>query len=357
MILNNDRMVSIMFTGAGAPQAGTLIRKLRNNGDCACRLIALDMNEEVIGHYWADAFYKIPQAGTPGYVGRIKEILAKEKPDALLNVSENDVPPLAAISDEIEAMGTKFIGPSAEAVAVLTNKRKLYDRFRDVPGVKVPEYATPANLREFVDTAHAMGYPKRDLCFKPHQSKGTRGFRILTESHSKRDLLLNHKPTARYMSLGEFVSIFEGDPDFPQLLLMEVVTGEEVDCMAVAHKGEALLCTVKSRESHRWGVIDRGELVRRPEIVAIMEKITSNLELSYNILFQFIGGYLIEMGPRTSSYIFADSFIEPWIAIKLGIGMMSPNEVRALRTKIPYGRRMVRYMDQIFLAPDGSWSE
>ena len=263
-----------MFTAAGAPQAATLIRQLRNNGDCATRLIALDMNEEVIGRYWADAFYRIPQAGGPGYVERIKEIIAAEKPDALLNVSENDVPPLAAISAEIEAMGTKFIGPSAEAVAVLTNKRKLYDRFRDVPGVKVPEYATPTTLQEFVDTAHAMGYPNRDLCFKPHQSKGTRGFRILTEKFSKRDLLLNHKPTARYMSLGEFVSIFEGDPDFPQLLLMEVVAGEEVDCMAVAYEGEALLCTVKSRESHRWGVIDRGELISRPEIVETMEVIT-----------------------------------------------------------------------------------
>ena len=40
---------------------------------------------------------------------------------------------------------------------------------------------------------------------------------------------------------------------------MEVVAGEEVDCMAVAYQGEALLCTVKSRELHRWGVIDRGE--------------------------------------------------------------------------------------------------
>jgi carbamoylphosphate synthase large subunit len=345
-----------MLTGGGAPQASTLIRKLRNNGDCACRLIALDMNDEVIGRYWADAFYKIPQAGAPGYGKRIKEIVAAEKPDALLNVSENDVPPLAAISAEIEAMGTKFIGPSAEAVAVLTNKRKLYDRFRDVAAVKVPEYSTPETLQEFIDTAHAMGYPNRDLCFKPHQSKGTRGFRILTESQSKRDLLLNHKPTARYMSLGEFVSIFEDDPDFPQLLLMEVVAGEEVDCMAVAHRGEALLCTVKSRESHRWGVIDRGELLRRPGIVAKMEEITRNLELSYNILFQFIDGYLIEMGPRTSSYIFSDGFIEPWIAIKLGLGMMAPDEVRALRDKIPYGRRMVRYMDQIFIAPDGGWA-
>ena len=59
-------------------------------------------------------------------------------------------------------------------------------------------------------------------------------------------------------------------------------------------------------------------MVERPEIVAVMEKITENLGLSYNILFQFIDGYLIEMGPRTSTYIYADGFLRPWIAIKLG---------------------------------------
>jgi hypothetical protein len=31
--------------------------------------------------------------------------------------------------------------------------------------------------------------------------------------------------------------------------------------------------------------------------------------------------------------------------------------VRALRSKIPYGRRMLRYMEQIFIAPDGSSSD
>ena len=37
--------------------------------------------------------------------------------------------------------------------------------------------------------------------------------------------------------------------------------------------------------------------------------------------------------------------------------MITPDEVRALAPRIPYGRRMVRYMDQIFVAPDGSWSD
>ena len=349
-------IVSIAFTASGAPQAATLIRHLRNNGDCHVRLIALDMKPDVIGSFFADAFCQIPQAGMPGYKQRILEVLRQEKPDALLNCSENDVPPLADMADEIEALGTKFIGPPKQTIATLTNKLRLYERFTDNRAVKIPKYLVPTSVDEFVKMARELGYPKRDVCFKPHRSKGSRGFRILTERFSKRELLLEHKPTARYMSLDEFVGIFREDPNFPELLLMEVVAGEELDCMGIAYNGEALLCTVKTRESHRWGVIDRGELVRRPETVETMKEISRELGLSYNIYFQFISGYLIELGPRTSTYIFGETFCEPWIAVKLGLGMVTPDDVRAMQSKIPYGRRMLRYMDQIFYGPNGTWS-
>ena len=183
------------------------------------------------------------------------------------------------MAPEIEALGTKFVGPPSAAVSTLTNKLNLYERFKNNPIVKLPQYLVPSSLDEFIRMARDMGYPRRDLCFKPQQSKGSRGFRILTERFSKRNLLLEQKPTARYMSLDEFAGIFANDPDFPALLLMEVVGGEELDCMGLTYNGEALLCTVKTRESHRWGVIDRGGLVRRPEVVDVMKAITADLGL------------------------------------------------------------------------------
>jgi len=258
--------------------------------------------------------------------------------------------------DEIEAMGTAVVGSDADLIELADNKFRLYSEFGETDDDMVPEFASPDTLEEFVSCAHEMGYPARDLCFKPHISKGSRGFRILSQNIDRRDQLLNQKPTARYMRLDEFTSIFRDKPDFPKLLLMEVMLGEECDVMTIGHQAAALLTTVKSRESHRWGVIDKGELIDRPELVERTAKVIAKIPLSYNISLQFIGNKLLEINPRTSTFIYGPDFNEPWLAIKLALGLITPDEVRAYQEKIPYGRRMVRHMDQIFFEPDGQWT-
>lgn len=343
--------LSILMTAAGAPQSPTLYRKLRENGERPVRLIALDMDAEASGAFFADAFYRIPPAGDPGYEDRILEVVRRERPDVFLNVSEADVPCIAAIKDRIEAEGTAVCGSEAAILAIAQNKYALYRTLEDVDSGLVPEFASPPDLQSFIDTAKAMGYPRRPLCFKPHKSKGSRGFRILSEAFDRRDLLLNHKPISRYMTLAEFESVFAAHDDFPDLILMEVVGGEECDVMTIAYDGRALLTTVKSRESHRWGVIDRGELIERPDLVEKTQTIIAAVPLAYNISLQYIGGKLIEINPRTSTYIYDTHFNEPWLSIKLAAGLVTAEEVKAYQDRVPIGRRMVRYMDQIFFDP------
>lgn len=345
--------LTIMFTGAGAPQTPTLIRHLRDNGESPVRLVALDMNPEAVGRFMADAFYRIPPAGAEGYRDRILALVERERPDVFLNVSGSDVPEIARFRDRIEALGTPVMCADSETIDLVNDKYRLYQTFRDDPEVPVPAYTWPRDLEAFVKAAHDLGYPQRDVCFKPHVSKGSRGFRILSARFDRRDLLLNHKPVSRYMTLQDFISIFRDAEDFPRLMVMEMAEGEEVDAMTIGWQGEALLSTVKSRESNRWGVIDLGAHVERPQIVASIEAIVRRVPLRFNNSIQFIGGKLIEINPRTSTFIYQDDLNEPWLAIKLAAGLIGPEEVRAHQKNVRFGRRMVRYMDQIFFDPDG----
>ncbi len=348
--------ISIVITAAGAPQASTLIRHLRANGERPVRIVALDMNPEVVGRFLADSFRRIPPAGGDGYREAILDIVRREAPDAFLNCSGADVPQIARLKDEIERLGTRVLCSDADIIDLVNDKYRLFCALRDDPRVKVPEFHWPKSLDEFVATAKAMGYPRRDICFKPHVSKGSRGFRILSERFDRRDLLLSQKPTSRYMTLGEFVEIFRDAPDFPRLMLMEVADGEECDAMTIGWEGEALLTTVKSRESNRWGVIDIGAHIDRPEIVDSIAAICRRIPLRYNNSIQFIGGKIIEINPRTSTFIFQDDLNEPWIALKLALGLIAPEDVKALQPRVRMGRRMIRYMDQVFFEPDGTWS-
>jgi len=79
-----------------------------------------------------------------------------------------------------------------------------------------------------MERALELGYVESRVCFKPPVSKGSRGFRILASDIDRRDLLLNFKPEAVYMSLEEFKEIFSFG-DFPELMPMEVAEGDPFD--------------------------------------------------------------------------------------------------------------------------------
>ena len=79
--------------------------------------------------------------------------------------------------------------------------------------------------------------------------------------------------------------------------------------------------------------------------------ILNAIKLSYNVNLQFIEDQLIEINPRVSSFIFQDNLIFPYLAIKIALGELSPSDLKKRTEKIAYGRRMLRYMDQIFWEP------
>jgi carbamoyl-phosphate synthase large subunit len=150
------------------------------------------------------------------------------------------------------------------------------------------------------------------------------------------------------MSLDEFEEIFRDEEHFPDFLVMEYLEGQEYTTDSICLEGEELLTTVKTVEQARWGVIVRGELVDRPDLVDQTRQILRVIPLSYCVNIQFIGDKLIEINPRVSSFIYQQDLIAPYLAIKLALGEINQDDLREYRDKIEIGRRMVRYMDQVF---------
>lgn len=341
--------LKIIVTACGCPGASTLVRMLQNNGERPVTVVGVDMDREAIGRFLTDTFYTVPAAADEtAYLERILEIVEREQPDVLFPESSSEVPVLAKHRATIEALGTKVIVSSPESIALANDKYAMYEALREATDLLLPAYRWPKDLDEFVVAAHELGYPEKAVCFKPHVAKGSRGFRIMDAHISRRDLLLNYKPNSRYMSLDEFVTIFEQEPDFPDFLVMEYVEGQEVTTDSLCLDGEALLTTVKTVEQARWGVIVRGELVHRPDLLAQTAEILRVIPLSYNVNLQFIGEKLIEINPRVSTFIYQENLIAPYLAIKLALGELDAEGVRAYQGRIAYGRRMVRYMDQVF---------
>jgi carbamoyl-phosphate synthase large subunit len=261
------------------------------------------------------------------------------------------VPILAAHRELFEAKGVALPISDLEPIEIANDKFKMYEVLREKTEISLPAYRLVTSLDQFLEAAEELGYPDRSICFKPPVAKGSRGFRILDPHIDRKDLLLNYKPNSRYMSLNEFEAIFQGDPAFPKFLVMEYLEGMEYTTDPIALNGEMLLCTTKTVEAARWGVIVKGQLVDKPGLVEQTREILKAIPLSYNVNIQFIGDKLIEINPRVSSFIYQDDLIAPYVAIKLALAEITPDDVRRLQSPIEYGRRMVRYMDQVFWTP------
>jgi carbamoyl-phosphate synthase large subunit len=344
--------ITIVLTASGSPGASTCIRYLKGIEEREVRVVGVDANPEAVGRHFCDAFETVPASGDPAYVDRLLEVAVRHGADCLIPASSYEVNTVSAAAERFTRAGVKVLASEPEVLAVANNKYRLYDRLKDVPGVRLPDWRLVDSFDAFRAAWRDLDGDNRPLCFKPPYSKGSRGFRYLSGEVSRRDLLLNHKPDSKFMSLREFEEIFADDPDFPELLLMEVVDGEEIDTMVLGMDGECLLITHKTREKQRGGVITAGEQVDRPALDEAVRAIVREAPLRYNAGIQFIGGALIEINPRLSTFLYTPQWVEPYFAVKLALGEYSPDDVRALQKEVPVGLRMIRYFDQIFYRPD-----
>ncbi len=340
--------INVLLTAAGCPGASTCIRYLKSIAERQVRVIGVDAEKESIGQFLADGFYQIPSAEDNAYIDSLLTVCDQENIDCLVVSSSFEIEVIAKAKTLFEEQGIKVLASEPAALAIANNKQAIYEAFQDSAIVKIPEFRVVSSLEMFIEACQAMGYPNRELCFKPPQSKGSRGFRILTETISRRELLLNYKPESKYISLQEFTEIFNKEEEFPTLVIMEVLEGEEIDSMVIADAGEPLLITHKTREKARGGVITNGGHCERPELDKVIREILQHVKLSYNVGFQFIDGYLLEINPRLSSFIYTRDWVEPYFAIKLALGEFNHADIKKLQQHVPLELRMLRYFDQVF---------
>ncbi|MCW3990000.1 MAG: ATP-grasp domain-containing protein [Candidatus Bathyarchaeota archaeon] len=344
------RPLKLILTACGCPGASTLIRMLKQNGEREVKIIGTDMSLEAVGRYLCDGFYKVPSGTSPEYIPAMMDLVEKEKPDLIFPESSNEVLTLARSKKEFEEIGTSVVVSSPESIELANNKYLMYEAVKKGSGIDLPTYHSASNLDDFLEAADKLGYPDSPIVFKPHFGKGSRGVRIIDPRANRLHQLMEEKPTNKFMSLDEFTEIFRGlaDEDFPNLLVMEYLEGMEKTADTIAMDGRELLTTIKTVERARWGVIVEGELVQDDSLVSQSREILRSIPLSYCVNIQFIADKLIEINPRVSTFIYQNDLIAPYLAVKLALGEITEEDVKAYRSKIDYGRRMIRYMDQLF---------
>lgn len=344
------RATKVLLTACGCPGAPTLIRMLKQR---RCEIVGTDMNADAIGRFLVNKFYQVPAGNDDAnYIPRMLEIIASEKPEVLLPESSNEVFALACAKAQFEELGTKVLVSDPQDIMTCTNKFHTYTQIKKKLGnFPLPQFRSADTYQQFVDAIYDLGYPDNPVVFKPQVGKGSRGVRILHPNIDRLKHLINTKPISKFITIEETLSTFYDAEPFPKMMVMDYLDESRdvqrtTDCLCI--EGRQLLTTVKTVEEARWGVIAKGTLVRDDHLVELTRMVLQAIPLSYCVNLQFIGGMLLEINPRVSTFIYQPDIVTPYIAIKLALGELSEDDVIEYQEKIEYGRKMVRYMDQRF---------
>jgi carbamoyl-phosphate synthase large subunit len=334
--------LTVLLTATGAPGAARLIQALQQNGERELRVVGTDMSPDSGGRFLCDAFQVVPPGSSDEFAPTILELARRHEADVVFPQSSYEVGALAAVRETFP-MPVLVSGP--EAIAACTDKFATMDRAEEA-GVAIPATRLAQTPDEFRAHAEELGYPDVDVCMKPPNAKGSRGFRVLSANVDRRWALLEARPGPLPLSVDEALEAI-GDRDFPPLLVMELAQGEEHTVDGICRDGELVLGHVKTRERIRAGLAMYFQTRENDELLDAARRLCRAIGLEWFVNVQFIGPYLLEINPRISTIVYQDDLNLPYLAVKHAVGELTQAELAAYGGKVRSTRRALRYYDQV----------
>jgi carbamoyl-phosphate synthase large subunit len=336
------------MTGAGAPGAAGIIKCLGQ--DPAVRIMAADVNPHAVGRFLTNDFVTIPTAHDPAFADTILSVCREKDIHVVMPLVTKELIPLALRTTDFEMAGAKVLVSSAASLEIANNKSRLYE-FLQWRGMTVPAYRIVETVEQFREAVLELGYPEKNVCFKPSVSNGSRGFRILSEQMDELDLLFNYKPSSTYLRLHDAIRILSSGV-FPELLVSEYLPGEEYSVDCLADHGAAKLIVPRSRQKMINGISVEGAFVQDESIISYCTQIIKELQLHGNIGIQVKRSaegqfLLVEINPRVQGTIAAAlgaGINLPLLAVKQELGL----PITAEELQVQWGTRFSRYWSEVF---------
>jgi carbamoyl-phosphate synthase large subunit len=336
------RPATVLVSAAGAPGTAALLRALRENGERDVRLVGTDMSERSVGRHVCDAFHLVPAGSDPAFPDAMLEVVEREGVDVVLPQSSFDLEGLAAHRGRFPV---PVLVSQPDTIHRSNDKAETYAFLHRI-GAPAPAFRRVNGAAEVERAARELGYPDRPVCFKPVFSSGSRGFRVLDPTVDRAHQLLYERPGSVAMRLEEAVELLP-QADGPDLLVMELATGGERTIDGIANGERVVLGHPKTREAMRAGLAMYFVTLEDPQLMALADRIVSELEIEWFFNIQLVGEHVIEINPRISTIVYQDDLNLPYLGVKRALGEISDDELEALRSRIRPGRTALRYFDQI----------
>jgi carbamoyl-phosphate synthase large subunit len=239
--------LTLLRTAAGSPPTVTQYRAFQALG---CRIVAVDCEPGAVGFHFADAAYRVPRVGAPGYLERMLEICAREGVELFLPALDEELQVCGRNRERFQALGTRLLLSGPRPLWVCADKLRMFQFFRacDLP--------TPLTVAaEDYGPGRFQRYP---VIVKPRSGRGGAGVH-LARSHAEAAFFCGY--------LGRAV-------------VQERLEGMEytIDVLA-SEASEVLILSARERLATESGVSSRGATRWRQELLAPVATLVRELAL------------------------------------------------------------------------------
>lgn len=348
-----EKKIKVLITGAGAPGAPSIIQSLRIVKR-KIKIIGVDMDKNAVGFTMVDKHHLVCPANDKNFINNVLKIAKKEKVDVIIPLVTKELLKFSKNKEVFEKQGIKVSISSPEGLEIANNKYLLMEYCKN-NNVPVPNFQLVKNYKDFEKTVYQLGYPKKNVCFKPPVSNGMRGFRILTQSIDRLDMLINHKPNNSLTTLEEIRPILKSANPFPGLLVMEYLPGQEYSVDVLVKEGKCIAVVPRSRDKLKMGISFVGTTVKNQKIIKYSTKIVEGLKLNGNIGLQFKNDQngipkIIESNPRVQGTMILATAANANLvygAVQLAL------KEKIKPFKIAWGTKMIRYWKEVYYDETG----
>ena len=341
------RPVTVMMSASGSQFAPGIIKCFKDNGEREIKVVGGDMSTDPTNQYLVDKFYRVPAVKDPTYADVLLDICKKEKVDIFFPQMSAELPVLLENISRFDDAGIKVSITRNDSLYIANNKLKLFE-FMKENNIPVSKFSVISSLDDFDKAIREVGYPEKPVCVKLTESSGARGVRVIDDSKSRYHIFAHEKPDSFYISYEDMKKTLEDADEFPELMVMEYLSGDEYDVDLIADNGRVLYMAGRRNPVMVMSITQESVLEKNEEAYRIAEQIVEKLGLDgvIGIDYKFAEDgscRLLEINPRidaTVSVFAAGGLNLPYLQVKHLLGEELPE------VEVRYGTRLKRrYME------------
>lgn len=353
---------SVLVTGAAAPGFVSIVKALKASTTYDMKLIGSDYIETLSSKEFVEESFVLPDNRSLEFAEALLDLCVKKSIDVVLPIRTDDQLPICRKLSDFRKAGVEPAIVATDPVLLdsLLNKRKLMEYCSEVIGLETPKFLYSENKDGLRQAIEKLGYPDVPVAIKPSYSMGSRGLRILDDKMDRRKHFFDEKPSGIYSTLDDVLETI-GD-DFPEILAMEYLPGNEYTVDALCRKGQTFAVIPRLRKRMTGGITTSGVVVKDHNYESIkssVEQIVEGFGLSYNVGTQFRESssgipLLLEVNPRlqgTTTMSVAAGVNIPELMVQMALQEFD----YGFKPKIKWGLEMHRVWLEIFKDDKRIW--